>query len=202
MTQKNKTALTPEWSRKVEAATVEDTPLSLRIEATAQERKDVARRLKVSEISQLNADITLKREEGSHIIHVEGTLQAEVVQPCVVTLEPVVSLIQEPVESWYSDEEQIVSLTRVRREKVGKMVDSEMEIMDEKDDPDPVVEGHIDVGELVTQFLSLAINPYPQAEGAVYTETSIPTEPPKRANPFAGLKDWKARRSRGKEEKS
>jgi hypothetical protein len=43
-----------------------------------------------------------------------------------------------------------------------------MPFLDESEDPEPVIDGKIDAGELVAQYLSLAIDPYPRLEGEEY----------------------------------
>ncbi len=110
--------------------------------------------------------------------------------------------IEEKFESWYSDEDQVVSLPRVRRvQQQGMRTDAELEILGEEEDPEPVIDGTIDVGELAAQHLALAIDLYPRSEAvrsaaegeegeeAVFTAGE-------RTNPFAALKDWKAGRNK------
>jgi hypothetical protein len=72
-------------------------------------------------------------------------------------------------------------------------------LLDEQDDPEPITDGKIDLGELVSQFLSLSINPFPHAPGVELPEEQEGDGPVRMSagnapNPFAALKDWKARR--------
>ncbi len=193
---KNSSAsVTPEWSHKVEIGTIGAAPYHLEIRASAEQCRDVARRLKVAGLDDLQAELTLQRQPGSHIIHVAGLVGALVTQNCVITAEPLNNRVEEDIEAWYSDEENIVSLARARRDQTALMAEGEIPVADEKDDPEPVADGEIDVGELAVQYLSLAIDPYPQKEGAAHPQTDEKEEEAAREhgwhNPFAALKDWK-----------
>jgi hypothetical protein len=190
----SKASPTPEWPHKVEIARLSSGPMRVALESTEQQRRDLSRRIKVNAVDALAAKFTIERRPNSHIIHVTGTVTADVVQSCVVTLEPVHTHISEEIDSWYSDENDVVSLPRVRREQQGLRADAELEILGEEDDPEPVIEGAIDVGELAAQHLSLAIDPYPRSQRVkdIEDEGEIVITAGERPNPFAALKDWKA----------
>ena len=60
------------------------------------------------------------------------------------------------------------------------------------DQPEPLVDGKIDVGEVVAQFLAVAMNPYPRKDGAKVADVVKSEDEEERPNPFAklaGLKD-------------
>ena len=104
---------------------------------------------------------------------IEGNLQAEVVQECVITLEPVAEIVASPFEQRYT----------LRQTDTA----SDLEFgPDDIEPPEPVVGEAIDLGELVAQYLSLAINPYPRA-----LDSDTPVEQyqadPAREGPFAVL---------------
>jgi len=63
-----------------------------------------------------------------------------------------------------------------------------MEMVAERDDPERVVDGLIDVGELVAQHLSLNLDPYPRADDAG-DPVELQTGPV--ASPFAALASLK-----------
>ncbi|MCB9989250.1 MAG: hypothetical protein H6868_07985 [Rhodospirillales bacterium] len=186
-------AITPEWSHLFDVEDVAAVPVTLTITADEQQCRDLARRLGVEAVQSAAATVTLQRQNGN-IIHVKGDLTAQVIQNCVVTLEPFEEQIEEDVEGWYLDEEQAVSLAKVRHERQSRGGEVEVPILDERDDPEPVVDGMIDLGELATQCMSLAINPFPHAPGVMYElgdDRESPVEPPRQPNPFAALKEWK-----------
>jgi uncharacterized metal-binding protein YceD (DUF177 family) len=155
-----------EWSYWLDVTKLEpERPIKLEIAPSDESRKDLARRLRVREINRLFAKLAVSREPGSILVNVAGDLEAQVTQDCVVTLEPIRQDIRETIDAWYADPAEVVSFSKARREKLAKLSGTELEVLDEKDDPDEIVDGQIDIGELVTQFLSLAIDPYPHKEG-------------------------------------
>jgi hypothetical protein len=189
--------IAPEWSHKIESGAVRSRPVSVSIRASEQECRDLARRLKVQEIRDLFAEIVLQRQNEGNVISAKGRFGATVVQFCVSTLDPVIQKIEEKIESWFAEEDDVIPLNRVRRERLSGMLDSELPMPDERDDPEQVIDGMIDVAELVTQNLSLAIDPYPRAESAPIPppeEENIPGRP----NPFEALKDWKFQKEKEK----
>ena len=167
------------------------------MEADERARVDLARRLDIEALEALTADLSVSPAKGG-VVHVHGQLRAKILQNCVVTLDPLRSTIEEEVEGWFSDEEQMVSFAKIRKEKQTRKAHAEVEILDESEDPEPIVNGKIDLGELVTQHLSLAIDPYPHKEGVAYEYTQEKASAGKgseiRRNPFEALKDWKEKR--------
>ena len=57
-----------------------------------------------------------------------------------------------------------VRVDRAVRIRAGGCADAELELLPEEEDPEPVVDGMIDVGELAAQFLLLGVDPYPRAK--------------------------------------
>jgi len=187
----------PEWSHRIEAEDIGATPVRKVISASPQERKDLARRMRVESIESLTATLVLQRNPKNMYMHLTGDLEAAVVQECVVTMEPITDHISGPVEGWFADPETVVSLVKARHERQGRRNDAELPILEEQDDPEPITEGQIDLGELVAQHLSLSINPYPHKEGVEFERITAPgmrkAIPEGRQNPFAALKNWKKR---------
>lgn len=194
-----KTELTEqEWSHFFDIHDLHGKDTKLKIEASEEECLDVARRLNVPAIKSITADLVLNAAQGSNITHVKGTFHAMVLLECVVTLEQFGVELSEPVEGWFADKEKTVSFVAAKRERDVVKSQGEIEIMDEKDDPEAVIDGVIDLGELVTQHLSLAIPAYPHKEGVHYEsgddKVQIDEKSPLRKNPFEALKDWKENR--------
>ena len=108
----------------------------------------------------------------------EADFDAEVVQSCVVTLEPLPSRISDRIVQYFG------------REGLAAESDpTEVEVaVDEEDPPEPIVNGEIDMGEAVAQGLALALEPYPRKPGAAIAE-EVPKSAPATAapGPFAVL---------------
>lgn len=119
------------------------------IVATAEECAAIAKRLGLSGLASLEADILLKRGRGG-VVHATGELKARLTQNCVVTLEDFESELVEPLEDSFTDE------------------DPANFDMDDFDAPGEIVNGKIDAGELIVQTLSLALDPNPRKPGVEF----------------------------------
>lgn len=188
----NEDNLAPEWSHTVDVDTIEEKPLKLNISPNEEEVKALTKRLGVSGLDKFNVALSLKRQ--NQVIHVQGALSARVTQPCVVTLDPVETEIHDEFEAWYADPDAAISIAKVRREREMDKGKADLPMLDENEDPEAIVDGEIDLGELATQYLSLSINPYVHADGVEYEygdEEGDKKPSETRENPFAALKDWK-----------
>lgn len=194
---KNYGASANEWSHLLAVDAIGDKPLRLQIAPDEREKTDLARRLGVESVRELSAAVTVSPAKAG-IIHVSGRFSADVTQSCVVTLEALENHLEEDFEGWFSDQAQMVSFAKVRKEKQIQKAHAEVEVLDESEDPEPVVNGKIDLGELVTQYVSLAVDPYPHKEGVEYEngdDKPAAAKPDGAArNPFEALKDWKEKR--------
>lgn len=184
--------LQAEWSEFFDIATLKDSGSRLRIAAGEEERKNLARRFGIIEIGALEADLLIKQMPPHRFIKISGELRASLTQECIVTGAPVTSQISDTFEGWYAESHQIIPLNKARREKSIKDGE-ELPILDEDEDPELFENGRIDLGELVSQFFSLAIPQYPRAENAQYENDSVTSDEKKSAfeNPFAKLAEWK-----------
>jgi hypothetical protein len=180
-----------EFSRFIEADNVGIRPQERRISANAEERAALARRFDLPAIDRLEAEFVLIRA-GSGVIHVTGKLEAEVVQSCVVSLAPVPARIGEQFAVDFTAEQRHGKPAGQPAGDPAGDLD-----FDAADPPEPIRNGHIDLGELASEQLALALDPYPRAPGvSVPSEYSpgsgpdagpidIPDRPP---NPFSILK--------------
>ncbi|MDB5492475.1 MAG: hypothetical protein JWO78_2324 [Micavibrio sp.] len=197
MSRKKIDPANPGWSYPVDQGEVGPHPIHKKIKAGEADLKLVAKRLDIPLVDSLSAEIVLQRAPNNKaVVQVTGLLKADVVQSCVVTGAPVKNYIEEEFEGWYSDPTAYASITKARHEKAGKGTDVEVPILDEREDPEPMVNGKIDLGDLVCQYLSLGLDPYPRAHGVKAPElTEIQQEEisATRRNPFEALKDWKGK---------
>ncbi|MEM6812410.1 MAG: DUF177 domain-containing protein [Pseudomonadota bacterium] len=187
-----------EWSHFFHIEDMGEKIVSLEISPSEEEAADMARRLDVVSIDNVKAVLNIEKRSGSSTYYVSGQFDAVITQNCVVTLEPIKTNISESFEAWFADKESAVSFMAAKREREGAKNNGEIEILDEADDPEPIFEGIIDLGELVTQHISLAIPPYPHKEGVEYEVTDeefkLNENSPLKKNPFEALKDWKENR--------
>jgi uncharacterized metal-binding protein YceD (DUF177 family) len=170
----------PEFSRPIAADQIGPGDTEREIAANEAERGRLAERFGLLALDRLAATLRLNR--GGGLIHVHGRLEADVVQACVVTLEPVRSQIRESFT---------VAFGAVRSTP-EVVID-----VDEEDPAEELTDGRIDLGEVVAQQLSVALDPYPRAPGAhdrfeAAEEESGATPG---ASPFAALERLRPRRN-------
>ncbi|MGA7490050.1 MAG: DUF177 domain-containing protein, partial [Xanthobacteraceae bacterium] len=131
-------------------------------------------------LPRLEADFEVT-PHGHGGLRVVGRVSATVGQTCVVTLEPVENEIDEAIDVVFVP---AAALPATAAEEGG-----ELEVPAE-DAPEPLVGGRIDLGAIATEFLTLAIDPYPRKPGATFEPPSADGDS---AHPFAALAGLKGR---------
>lgn len=188
-----------EFTYHVTAAKIGADPFEVAFQADERQRAQLAKRYNIMSIESLSGTAALTRETDGMTIAVKGHFSADVTQACVTTLEPVPDHIEEDFEGYYLDESQATSFLRAKKRKAEidandlPLEEDESVVADERDEPDAVLGGMIDLGELVAQYLSLALNPYPHSEKALAEGPVGIIEAPEKASPFAVLKDIKGK---------
>lgn len=142
----------PEFSRRIELVCIPDSGLKKRVKASLAECRLLANRFGVSSISNLTAEVEAKSID-SHSYLVSVAFQVEVVQLCVVSLNPVRSRVNERFE------------VKVKNCFLEAASDVFIDMGDE-DPPEQLDEGGVDVGELIAQHLLLCIDPYRRIENS------------------------------------
>ncbi len=130
----------------------------------------LAKRFDLKSLSGLKAKLTVLRISEGNIIRVEGDIEAEVVQTCVVSLQGVSSEIKAHFDTYFTEDG-----------KEGLEHEELFNIELDDETPDMVINGGmLDLGELTAQYLSLELDPYPRAPGvslpAQLTETGGDTK--------------------------
>lgn len=171
-----------EFSRPVAVKDIGERPVARSIEAGPRELEALTRRFDLLGLDSLSAELSLSWR-GAEVI-VEGTLAAEVVQRCVVSLAEVPGRVS-------SD------FTLVYREQAasGPQPEEEIDPESEEEMPEPFGPEGIDLGEAVAQQLALALDPYPRHPEAALSKTEwgapLAEEEVEQRNPFAVLKSLK-----------
>jgi hypothetical protein len=170
------------WSVPVTVAQIPEAGLHRDIEASAAERKAMAEVAGLREILSAHAALDVTPRSGGRV-HVGGHVRARIGQTCVVTLDPIESEIDEPIDLIFAPPGQIPQLADL----VDESVESGGEI---PDPPEPIVNGVIDLGRLATDALFLGIDPYPRRPDAVFEAPMVAADP--EDHPFAALKALQA----------
>jgi uncharacterized metal-binding protein YceD (DUF177 family) len=165
----------PSISRPIEVASIRPAPQFQRIELDDDERNALAEAFGFVEIVALTAEIVLSRD-SNHEICLEGRLTAEVIQTCVVSLEPVRQNIDEPIQARFVEEESAAKRP------------SPIDLPLTEDDPPDIVSGPVlDLGPIVIEHFLLAVDPYPRAPGAEAPGNPAAAIPDEVESPFAVL---------------
>lgn len=154
-------------------------PTTFDLRPNSQELSALAEALELSSLRKVVFSGEI-RAHGKSDWELVGKLGATAVQPCVVTLEPVTTRIDEPVERRFL----------ARMPDLDDDDEEEVE-MPEDENAEPL-DSHIDVNAILHEALALNLPQFPRAEGAelkdaVFTEAGKKAMTDEDARPFAGL---------------
>lgn len=173
------------FSYLVKVGHVSANPVRVRLSADERERHALAEIWNIEGVNSLTAELQIARWKRDGV-RIKGNVSGEIVQACIVTLEPVVSTIEQEIDQIFVPEGS--KLARIVADGVGEMVLDP----DGPDLPETFVGDTIDAGELVAEFAALGIDPYPKKPGAEFTaHIESVDEEDRKPSPFAVLKDWK-----------
>jgi uncharacterized metal-binding protein YceD (DUF177 family) len=135
------------WHVPVRLEEVPQAGLHIEIVADAVIRAELAALAGLRELPRLKAAIDVTREGDG--LRVRGMMSATVGQTCVITLEPLEAVIDEPFD--------VVFVPAGARA-----------LSDADEDAEPLLDGTADLGAIAAEFLLLGIDRYPKAPGAVF----------------------------------
>lgn len=161
-------------------------PVEVTLAADAEERAGLARLWGVLEVKALAAAFQLQRWKRDGV-RLKGRVTADIVQACVVTLEPVEAHIDEPVEVVFVPEGSKLARLPAAVESGEMLLDPEG-----PDAPEVFSGDTIDAGAVAAEHAALAIDPYPRKRDARFAgHAEGGAEEGRKPSPFAVLKDWK-----------
>ena len=149
------------------------------LDADEAERAALAKAAEILSVPKFSARIVLKKLSPTRFsLHYD--VVAEILQACVVTLEPLAARI---TQDFVRELHHTPNLNRVTKEVIVTPGDDEL--------PDEIESLHYDLaGPLLEEFL-LAIDPYPRAPGVEFAPPEGMGDKPE--SPFAALKALKPR---------
>lgn len=163
------------FRRIVSVAKVGQAGLVRTLAATPSEFARIADYLGLVGVRALSAEVRLTRWRDGGIRAV-GKLKGDVIQSCIVTLDPLDAHIEATFERRFLSEDA----PGVEQAAHEVFVDPEGE------DPAEPLGRDIDLGEIMVEELSLNLDPYPRKPGAAFQTADEAVQPP-RKNPFAML---------------
>jgi len=167
-----------EFSRLVTVSALPDEGRTVVLQATEAERVGLAKRLDLVALDRLEASVTAAKRRAGAAVRIQFT--ADVVQSCVVTLEPLRAKIEDCVDLLYRSENTEKSPAAGERREV-------VVGLDDDDSYEPLTGDTIDLGAAVAEHLALAIDPYRRKPGATLEPAGAEAEAADR--PFAALAD-------------
>ncbi len=160
------------------------------VKATPDECAHLAQEFDLQKLNSLEARVVVKRWRGPKGLAIEGVVKADVVQTCVVSLDPVPAKIEESFSRKFL---QGAVVEDVVSDDGPGILD-----LDAEDPPEPWDGDQIDLGPIVVEHFALALDPYPRLPHAVAKVPpglkgpiqvgEAPVEAPAKPNPFAVLK--------------
>lgn len=133
--------------------------LPVTIHADEAQRAGLAALHGIESVERFEAKLLVLAWKGDGVV-VRGTIEADITQSCVVTLEPLKAQIRETVEEFLVPEQS--SLTRPDLQEGGEiLLDAEG-----ADSPETFQGDTMDAGVLAEEIFTLAIDPYPRKPDA------------------------------------
>ena len=173
------------WRVPIAVVQIPDTGLHRDLKADQAICAGVAEVGGLREVLSVSASLDVTPMSGGRY-HVEGRVRARIGQTCVVTLDPMETDIDEPIDLIFAPPDQIPQMADLVDEAQENDRSSDAEI---PDPPEPIENGIIDLGRLATDALYLAVNPYPRKPDAVFEPLVEAADP--EDHPFAALKALK-----------
>ncbi|MGE3623195.1 MAG: DUF177 domain-containing protein [Bdellovibrionales bacterium] len=164
----------PELSRPLYIEKISPNGVEEIIVAGEKERAGLARRFGLTGLPKLEAQLTVMPARAV-MFEVKGRMQADVVQQCVVTLEPLPAHIEQDIDVLFAPSEFLEPGAGAAH------VDADDE------ETEAIIGGIIDLGELVAQYLGTALDPYPRKPGLAFVAAEYGDKRPD--SPFTKLTD-------------
>lgn len=165
----------------VSVKTLPEAGMPVRFEANEKELSALTRQLGIPAVRSLKAEVLVKRWRGEGV-RVTGQLVADVVQQCVVTLDPLDETVREEISATFVPDGSKLA-------RVDSPRDDALHIDPEGEDiPDTFNGDRIDLGALFCETTALGLDPYPRSAGAAVPEDLVlPADEEARVSPFARL---------------
>lgn len=172
-------------SQPVVVAHLPEDGATFRVAPDEATRAALAKDFGIVAIPALKASVTLT-PDGRGGVKVGGHVDATVRQTCVATLEAFDAPVSEDIEMHFVPESRIPEVRPGAEIEVGA-----------DDLPDPLVNGVVDIGAVVSEFLALGIDPYPRKPGAMFEMPAAAGD--EDDSPFSALGQLRGKGPKGEE---
>ena len=155
------------------------------IAATPEECEALAADLGLAGVKGVAASLEVTRRGRG--LSVTGELRANIVQTCVVTLDPFFTELREPITASFAPEAETQAAEQRLVAAIKAAGADGLALSDAPDAPDPIVDGKVDLGALVVEFLALGLDPYPRKPGVTFVEPPAAHDDSPVVSPFSVL---------------
>jgi uncharacterized metal-binding protein YceD (DUF177 family) len=175
------------YSSSYDLGLVPEKGADLTLKPSADERDKIAEWLGIESLEALQAQVKLTRSaSGSY--RYRGHFEADVVQTCVVTLEPLHARLSGDFEREFHLAPAVAPIKR-RGKSEPPPVTAIADLAD--DGPETIDSPIVDVAAPVLEELSLALDPYPRKPGVAYVPPEEGDAAAVKESPFSVLKNLK-----------
>jgi uncharacterized metal-binding protein YceD (DUF177 family) len=179
----------PPYTSLYDLGNVPEKGAELVLKPAPAELSQITAWLGIESLERLEATIRLSRGFSGRYLY-QAHFEADVVQACVVTLEPVLSHLS---EDFGRSLELVVPVSRHRRHAGKEAAKPEIlppDIAADDDAPELIDNPVIDLAAPLLEELSLSLDPYPRKAGVSFTPPEDAPETPAE-NPFSVLQKLK-----------
>jgi uncharacterized metal-binding protein YceD (DUF177 family) len=169
----------PLKAKSIDVDSIPTTGHVVRIEAGPEERTAIAEAYGLVEVRSFVADLEARRAADRSLV-VDGRVRAEIVQNCVVSLEPVMQSINEAIQVRFVPADAPNAPAPPRP-------GAEIHVDPDAEPPEILADGRFDPGDVALEHFALAIDPYPRAPGAELPDEVTGSAGAERESPFAVL---------------
>jgi uncharacterized metal-binding protein YceD (DUF177 family) len=167
-------------------ARLSDAGREISLAPTAEQRAELAHWAGISSFESLKGKVRLEKLGGGYFGY-EAEFAAELVQACVVTLEPV----RAKIAGEFGRSFHVAEKARHTPAKKREIIVPSPAVIESDDEPEELSSSVLDIAGPVLEELALAIDPYPRKPGVAFQPPA--DEDGKSENPFAVLKKLKTK---------
>lgn len=169
----------PAWSIKV--GQIGSHGRDMEFSASRAECAAIAKAYGLRAVNALTVRVHLAPTAGAGV-RMTGRLVAEVVQACVVSLDLVTETIEEDVRRTFVPGEVLAHHNET--EKVAPEI---LVLLDEEEEPVPLVSGSLMLAPVLLEQFALGINPYPRRPDLPEPSAGEAVQDAEKTGPFAAL---------------
>ena len=131
----------------------------------------------------VEAEASRRGKEG---LYVKGRVTAIVTQTCVVTLEPFETAINETFEVEFAPQAEAEAAYARAMAEIEAAQDKAAVLAEQRDPPDPIINGRVDLGALAMEFLALGLDRLSAQPRRAFRRRRRAAED-RKISPFSGL---------------